>query len=34
MEEGEPVPVEVMIGCFVVADFIVSVVYRIDWNVF
>jgi hypothetical protein len=32
MEEWEPVPVQVMIGCFVVAGFIVSVVYSIDWN--
>jgi hypothetical protein len=32
MEEWEPVPVEVMIACFVAAGFIVSVVYSIDWN--
>jgi hypothetical protein len=32
MEEWEPIPVQVMIGCFVVAGFIVSAVYSIDWN--
>jgi hypothetical protein len=30
--DDEPVPVEVMIACFVAAGFIVSVVYSIDWN--
>jgi hypothetical protein len=34
MEEWESVPVEVMIGCFVAAGIIVSVVYSIDWSVF
>jgi hypothetical protein len=32
MEEWEPVPVEVIIGCFIAAGFIVSVVYSIDWG--
>jgi hypothetical protein len=32
MEEWEPVPVEVMIGCFIAVSFIVSVVYSIDWS--
>jgi hypothetical protein len=32
VEEWEPVPVQVMIGCFVVAGFIVAAVYGIDWN--
>jgi hypothetical protein len=34
MEEWEPVPVEVMMGCFIVAGFIVFAVYSIDWSVF
>jgi hypothetical protein len=32
MEEWEPVPIEVMMGCFIAAGFIVSVVYSIDWS--
>jgi hypothetical protein len=27
-----PVPPEIMIGCFVVAGLIVSIVYSIDWT--
>jgi hypothetical protein len=34
MEEWEPVPVEVMIGCFMAAGLIVSLVYSIDWTAF
>jgi hypothetical protein len=34
MKDWEPVPVEVMIGCFVIAGIIVSIVYSIDWSSF
>lgn len=32
MDEWEPIPVELMVGCFVAAGFIVIVVYSIDWT--
>jgi hypothetical protein len=32
MEEWEPVPIEVMMGCFIAAGFVVSVVCSIDWS--
>jgi hypothetical protein len=32
MEGWKPVPIEVMMGCFIAAGFIVSVVYSIDWS--
>jgi hypothetical protein len=32
MKEVGPVPPELMIVCFVVAGFIVSVVYSVEWE--
>jgi hypothetical protein len=32
MKDVGPVPVEVMIGCFLAAGLIVAAIYSVDWN--
>jgi hypothetical protein len=33
MEKWEPVPLELLIGCFVLAGLLISIIYSIDWSI-